>query len=103
MLNKYDKIINDQLNLKIIEKVNNLDEFMENHYLPHKAVIRGEKEKTKNWMVFDSSCLSAKGGSSLNVILHTEPPLTLLLFGVMCKFRSYNDAIVSDIEKYFSK
>ena len=76
---------------------------MKNNYLPHKAVIRGEKETTKNWMVFDSNCLSAKGGSSLNAILHTELPLTPLLFDVMCKFRPYNDAIVSDIEKHFSE
>ena len=51
--------------------------------------------------MFDACCPSRKGGPSLNDVLHAEGPLTPLLFDVMCKFRSYNYAIVSDIEKAF--
>ena len=51
--------------------------------------------------MFDASCPSRKGGPSLNVVLHAEPPLAPLLFDVMCNFRSYNCTIISDIEKAF--
>ena len=47
MLNEYDKIINEQLNLNIIEKVNKFDKIGETHYHPHKVVVRDEKETTK--------------------------------------------------------
>ena len=87
--------------MNIIEKVNNFDKIREAHYLPHKAVIRDKKETTKIRVVFDASCPSRKDGPSLNDILHAGPPLTPLLFDVMCKFRSYNNALVSDIEKAF--
>ena len=51
--------------------------------------------------MFDASCPSRKGGPSLNSILHAGPPLTPLLFDVMCNFQSYNCATVSYIEKAF--
>ena len=101
MLNKYGKIIHEQLSLKIIEKVNNFDKLGETHFLPHKAVITDEKETTKIWVAFDVICPRRKGKPSLNDILHAEPPLTSLLFDVMGKFGSYNYAIVSDTEKVF--
>ena len=50
--------------------------------------------------MIDASCPSGKGGPSLNDILHALSPL---LFHVMFKFRSYNYAIVTDIEKHFWK
>ena len=51
--------------------------------------------------MFDACWPSRKGRPSLNDVLHAGGPLTPLLFDVMCKFRSYNYAIVSDIEKAF--
>ena len=90
LLNEYDKIISEQLNLNIIEKVNSFDKIGETHYLPHKVVIRDEKETTKIRVMLDACCPSRKGGPSLNDVLHAGGPLTSLLFDVMCKFRSYN-------------
>ena len=51
--------------------------------------------------MFDASCSSRKGGSPVNDILHAGLLVTPLLFDVMCKFRSYDYAIVSGIEKAF--
>ena len=51
--------------------------------------------------MFDVSCPSRKGRPSLNGILHAGPPLTPLLFDVMCKFQFYNCATASYIEKAF--
>ena len=51
--------------------------------------------------MFDASYSIKKGGPSLNDILYAGPPLTPLLFDVMCKFWSYNYAIVSNIGKAF--
>ena len=61
LLNEYDKIINEQLNLNIIEKVNNFDKIGETRYLPQKPLIRDEKETTKIRVVLDASFLSRKG------------------------------------------
>ena len=83
LLNKYGKIINEKLNLNIIEKVNYFDKIGETHYLPHKHVIRNEKEWKKIRVVHDASCPSRNVGSSLNDILHAGPPL---LFDIMWKF-----------------
>ena len=94
LLSKYDKFMNEQLHLNIIEKVKNFDKIGETHYLPHKAVTRDEKERTKLWVVFDASCPSRKHGPSFNDILHAGPLLTPLLFDINC-------AIVSDIEEVF--
>lgn len=82
-LSKYDKFINEQLHLNIIKKVNNFDKISETHYLPHKAVTRDEKERTKLWVVFDASSTSRKRGPSFNNILHVGPLLTPLLFDII--------------------
>ena len=57
LLIEYDRIIHEQKNLEIIEhagdyKVNGT------HYLPHRPVIREDKESTKVRMVFDASAKS---------------------------------------------
>ena len=56
------------MNLKIIEKVSNFDKIGEAHYLPHKSVIKDEKNATKIRVLFDVSCPSRKGGLSLTSV-----------------------------------
>ena len=54
VLEEYDRIINEQLQLGIIEKVVDLEstEAEKLHYLPHQPVIRRDAETTKVRIVF---------------------------------------------------
>ena len=54
LLFEYDKFINEQNNLNIVEKVTDY-EVEATHYLPHRPVIWEDKETTKNRIVFDAS------------------------------------------------
>ena len=57
LLSEYDRIINDYLSMGIIEKVP-LNQNIEPgtiHYLPHRAIVKSERETTKIRVVFDVS------------------------------------------------
>ena len=75
---KYDKVITDQLEHGVIEKVESIGIPGKDKYLPHQAVIRDDHSSTKLRVVFDAS--SKTIGPSLNDILHKGPCLTPLLF-----------------------
>ena len=92
--------INEQKNLNVIEEATDY-EVEPTHYLPHRPVIREDKQTTKTRIVFDASCKSRVEGPSLNVILESGPSLTPLLTDVLLKFRSFNYVLVADIEKVF--
>ena len=70
------------------------------HYIPHKAVVRNDKDTTtKMIIVFDAS---AKGrGPSLNNCLEPGPHLLPELFNVLIRFRFHRVAVVADIEQAF--
>ena len=79
----------EQKNLNAVEKVTDY-EVGATHYLPHRSVIREDKETTKTRILFDASCKIRVGGPSLNDILESGPPLTPLLADVLLRFRSFN-------------
>ena len=55
LIQKYDDIINDQLNKGVIEKVGcELDSLIK-HYIPHHAVVNPAKATTKVRVVYDAS------------------------------------------------
>ena len=81
LLFEYDKTINEQKNLNIVEKVIHYG-VEATHYLPHRPVIREDKETTKTCILFDASCKSRVGGPSLNDILESGPSLAPLLTGL---------------------
>lgn len=101
VLDEYDSIIKEQLNLGIIEKVAELEETSKTHYLPHHAVIRRDAETMKLRIVYDASSKEAKSPTSLNECLHTGPSLNPLLFKILVRFRENKVALVGDIEKAF--
>ena len=76
MIEKYDEIFKEYEQNKIIEKVE-IDEIPKEpgqvHYLPHRPVVREDKETTKIRAVFDASC--ASDGPSLNECLYSGPNL----------------------------
>ena len=101
VLEACNKIIKEQEQAGIIEKVMNLEKTDKIHYLPHQTVIRNEAETTKVRMVFDASCKDKKSGTSLNDCIHVGLPLNPLLFDIMLRFREHKVAIIGDIEKAF--
>ena len=97
ILQKYNDILKEQMRLGNIEPADQLSNVGEVCYLPHRAVIREDKETTKLRIVFDAS---AKGNSpSLNDCLQKGPQLTPLLFDIIVRFRSQLVALSADIEK----
>ena len=68
-------------------------------YLPHHAVFRDDKRKTKCRIVFDAS---ARGGdASLNDCILPGPPLQPNLASVLIRFRAHKIGLIADIEKMF--
>ena len=85
---------------KRFEKVITPAEAGENMYLPHRAVLKEEKS-TKLRIVLDASAKPPVSKYSLNDCLYTGPCLTPLLYELLIRFRIFNIAIVSDIEKAY--
>ena len=101
IMKEYDKIITDQLEKGIIEKVDTTKPVSEGKvfYSPHRPVIRKDAITTKLRVVYDAS--SEVNGISLNDILLKGPSLTAELFSILLRFRTKAIAIVADIEKAF--
>ena len=101
-LNDYDAIINNQLKMGFIEKVEDVNKivpFSKVHYLAHHAVFKAS-ETTPLRIVFDCSA-KTRSSPSLNDCLHSGPSLINELCSVLCRFRMNPYACVSDISKAF--
>lgn len=102
ILDQYDKIFKDYEREGIIEKVSKdsvLKEVGSVHYLPHRAVVREDKDTTKIRAVFDASC--AVNGPSLNDCLYSGPNLLGKIFDILIRFRLNEIAITADIRQAF--
>ena len=103
LLNDYNSIIKEQLSNNVIEKVpvdqNENINVGSIHYLPHRPVVKEERETTKVRMVFDAS--SKITGPSLNECLYSGPSITEPLFSILLRFRVDRIALIADIEKAF--
>ena len=69
------------------------------HYLPHHAVVQGDKETTKLRIVYDASAKST--GCSLNECLLKGPKFDQKILDLLLRFRTYRVAVTADIEKAF--
>ena len=100
LLQEYDNIIEDQIRSGVVEPANDVLAPVGNiHYLPHREVVREDKNTAKVRVVYDAS---AKGpGTSLNDCLHTGPSLNTLIFDILIRLRVYKVAMIADIEKAF--
>jgi hypothetical protein len=87
VLQEYDRVIKEQLELGIIEPVVELERADKIHYLPHHAVVRKDAKTTKVRVVYDASSKETKKGVSLNDCLHVGPPLSPLLYHIILRFR----------------
>ena len=69
------------------------------HYLPHRPVLREDKETTKIRAVFDASC--ASDGPSLNNCLYSGPNLLSKIFDILLRFRFNFVVVLADIKQAF--
>ena len=69
------------------------------HYIPHRGVVRLDRDITKVRVVYDAS--SKVFGPSLNDCLHVGPILNLLLLDILLRFRVHEATKTADIEKAF--
>ncbi|GBM66145.1 hypothetical protein AVEN_68275-1 [Araneus ventricosus] len=99
-LDEYQKIFNEWENLKIIERVPDLEINKNSHYLPHRPVIKNSSETTKVRPVFDASARE-KGKPSLKQCLFTGPNLIESLPDILDRFRMFPIGLSADIEKAF--
>ena len=99
LLQQYDQIMKNQFKLGIIEKAETKPTVGEHTYLPHRCVIREDKDTTNVRVVYDGSAKNK--GPSLNECLYAGPSLNPLLFEVLLRFRVFNIGLSADIESAY--
>ena len=70
------------------------------HYLPHRAVIREDKETTKIRVVYDASA-RLSNEPSLNECLYSGPCLLPKIFDILLRFRLRSIGLISDVQQAF--
>ena len=100
-LDEYDRIIQDQLEQGIVERVTDEPQGERECYLPHKAVIREAAESTMMRIVFDASAKASPTSPSLNDCLETGPPLQNLLWSVLVRNCFKPVALCADLKQAF--
>ncbi|KFM65109.1 hypothetical protein X975_10090, partial [Stegodyphus mimosarum] len=96
---EYTKIIEEQLQNGIVEVYQNKD-LESGYYMPHRAVIRPDKETSRVRIVFDASS-KGENSKSLNDLSEAGLNLNPNILDVILKFREHNIAFSADIEKAF--
>lgn len=98
----YDSIFKDYEREAIIERVP-VEEIAKEagttHYIPHRPVVREDKETTKIRAVFDASC--KVNGPSLNESLYAGPNLIAKIFNILVRFRCNYIGLLADIKQAF--
>ena len=97
---EYQNILQSYEKDDIIERVSDVGIPGMVHYLPHRAVIRNDKETTKVRIVFDGSAKD-KDGKSINDLLYAGPCLLSHMFDVFVRFCSGKYVILSDVHQAF--
>ena len=64
LMQKYDNIIQEQVDRGVIEKIDRFIQDGEKHYLPHHAIITPQKSTTKVRVVYDASAKSLEAHKS---------------------------------------
>ena len=100
LLEKYDNIIQEQLDEGIVERVVETPKDRE-FYIPHKPVIKETAETTKVRIVFDASAKENEQSPSLNDCLETGPALQNLLWNVLVRNRLKPIALSADLKQAF--
>lgn len=102
MIDDYDAIFKQYEKDGIIERVPESDVAKapgKVFYLPHRSVIRHDKNNTKIRAVFDASC--SVNQPSLNSCLYPGPNLLTKIFDVLLRFRTNRIGILANIKQAF--
>ncbi|GBL74082.1 hypothetical protein AVEN_230983-1 [Araneus ventricosus] len=94
---EYKELINDQLERGVIEEC---ERDKKEYLIPHRAVVRKDKKKTKVRVVFNCSSKS-RGNFSLDDCLETGPNLNPNVLDVILNFCKFKIVFKADIEKAF--
>ena len=70
------------------------------HYLPHRSVVRENRETTNVRIVFDGSAHS-RNEPSINNALYSGPCLLPLTFDILIRFHTGKIGIVADVKQAF--
>ena len=100
ILETYDKIIQEQIDQGIVERVKE-DAVGKEFYTPHKPVVRESAETTKTRIVYDASARANPKAPSLNDCLETGPLLQNLLWNVLVRNRFHPIAVTGDLKQAF--
>lgn len=100
-LEQYNKLMQDQINNGILEKVYQQQTDDVVNFIPHQAVIWKDEELTKMKIVYDCTANQNTEGSSLSDSLETLPPLQPLIFDLQLRSRMNSYCILADIQKAF--
>lgn len=98
LMKKYDNIIQEQLENRVVEKVKRSVADGRKHYIPHHVVVTPQKSTTKLRIVYDASAKTKSEHLSLNECLYRGPVLLNDLCGILMRFRLNTIGIVADIE-----
>ena len=101
LMQRYNDVIQDQLDKGIIERVERATCDGIRHYIPHNVIITPQKSTSKLRVVYYASAKVRKDNKSLNECLYRGPVLLRDLVGMILRFRMPKVGIVSDIEKAF--
>ena len=100
-LERYNGIIQDQLNQGIVERTDEAGGDGKEFYIPHKVVLRENAETTKMHIAYDASAQESPSAASLNECLEVGPQLQNQLWSVMIRNRFYPVAIAGDLKQAF--
>ena len=100
-IERYDQVIQDQIEAGIVERVSGSVTGNREFYIPHKPVVRESAETTKLRVVYDASARANYRVPSLNECLNPGPPLQNQLWNVLVRTRFHSVAIAGDIKQAF--
>ena len=100
LLKNYDTILKEYLQEGIIRKASNIPNKGYVHYLPHRPVIRNNRETSNIRIVFDAS-VKFKNEKFLNDVLDPGQCLLPLLFNMLLRFWTGKIGLIADIKQAF--
>ena len=102
----YDDVFREQLELGVIEKIDNLEQFLQEHpecsFLPHMGVFKMSSESTKCRVVFLSN-MHEKGNQNIshNMAMLPGPNLNYKISAGMLMNRLEENLVTFDLKKAF--
>ena len=103
LMTEYDKIIKQYINDGIVEPVRSTTtsyDLGSVHCLPHRAVVRQNRDTTKVRIIFDAA-VHVDNEPSLNDVLYSGLCMCPLLHDILIRFRIGKFGIVADVQQEF--